>query len=236
MILSHRHRFIFFCNGKTGTTSIEHVLEPYNEGKAYAFRALGLFTDKHIPAAILRGCLPGAVWSSYFKFVFVRNPFDWFVSQWKHNFKPRKPARYGVPWISLSSKGELIYMGRPAGELARKEQFLPTDVDLLYEFLATYHRTVPYAEGGFQSSHVYGPDGDQLVDFVGRYESLREDMETALARIGLRAEVPHLNRTVHRAYPTYFTTESAARVAELWARDFELLGYAPSVTNPPARC
>lgn len=229
MILSHDRRFIFFCNGKTGTTSIEHVLEPYNEGRAYAFRALGLFTDKHIPAAILRGCLPDAVWSGYFKFVFVRNPYDWFVSQWKHNFKPRAPGRYGAPWIGLSPQGELTYMGRPADELAHKELFSPGDVDLLYEFLATYHRTVPYAEGGFQSSHVFGPGGEQLVDFIGRYESLRADVDTVLQRIGVQAALPHLNRTVHRAYPAYFTPESAARVANLWARDFELLGYRQSL-------
>ena len=51
MILSHRRKFIFFCNGKTGTTSIEKVLEPLDEGRRYAFDAPGLFIAKHIPPA-----------------------------------------------------------------------------------------------------------------------------------------------------------------------------------------
>ncbi len=35
MILSHEHKFIFFCNGKTGTSSIEQALEPIQQGQEY---------------------------------------------------------------------------------------------------------------------------------------------------------------------------------------------------------
>ncbi len=223
MILSHRHRFIFFCNGRTGTSSVERSLAHLQEGERYAFRALNVFVGKHIPPAVLRGCLPKAVWSGYFKFVFVRNPFDWFVSQWKHNFRLRAAAR--APWASTGPEGGIRYLGRPMEELARKDVFTPGDVELLFEYLARYHRAAPWAQGLFQCNFADDADGEQLVDFVGRYEALREDFAHALGRVGLQARLPHLNRTEHRHYASYFSAASAARAAELWARDFERFGY-----------
>jgi hypothetical protein len=237
MILSHKHKFIFFCNGKTGTTSIEHVLEPLNEGQSLAFRALGLFPAKHIPAAILRACVPRRTWVEYYKFVFVRNPYDWFVSQWKHNFKARDPGRrYAVPWITHSPEGRLLYMGKPAEELVHKEIFGAGDVDLLYQFLASFHRTVPYAPACFQASHVFDCDGEMIVDFVGRFETLITDFAQVTERLGLELELPHLNRTAHRPYRAYFTDASAARVRSLWKRDFELLGYSAQLDDRDENC
>lgn len=52
----------------------------------YSFSVHGLFVNKHIPPAISKSCLSSEIWNSYFKFVFVRNPWDWFVSQWKYYF------------------------------------------------------------------------------------------------------------------------------------------------------
>lgn len=35
MILSHMHKFVFICNGRTGTTSIQTALDPFHEGGEY---------------------------------------------------------------------------------------------------------------------------------------------------------------------------------------------------------
>ena len=232
MILSHRHKFIFFCNGRTGTTSIEQALQPLDEGARYAFRALDLFVAKHVPPAILRGCLPDAVWSGYFKFVFVRNPFDWFVSQWRHNFRLRQAAR--APWVSKGPDGRILYLGRPMEELALKETFDAEDAELLWGFLARYHRALPGAEGLLQSNFVCDADGRQIVDFVGRFETLAPDFAQVLARLGLDLPLPHLARTSHRHYAAHFTPAAAARVAQLWGRDFELFGYPSRIESKGA--
>ena len=42
MIVSHKHKFIFICNGKTGTTSIEHGLAAYDESVDMNHGAPGL--------------------------------------------------------------------------------------------------------------------------------------------------------------------------------------------------
>lgn len=91
MIVSHRHRFIFAAVPKTGTHSVRQALrEQLGDGDV---EQVGLFVNKRFPweelAAIQHGHLSlrqvrpylgEEAFSGYFKFAFVRNPFDRFVS------------------------------------------------------------------------------------------------------------------------------------------------------------
>ncbi|WP_426030035.1 sulfotransferase family 2 domain-containing protein [Caulobacter sp. DWP3-1-3b2] len=91
MIISHRHRFIFAAVPKTGTHSVRQALREQLGDEDV--EQVGLFVDKRFPwedlAAIRHGHLSlrqvrpylgEEVFSGYFKFAFVRNPFDRFVS------------------------------------------------------------------------------------------------------------------------------------------------------------
>lgn len=91
MIVSHRHRFIFAAVPKTGTHAVRQALrEQLGEADV---EQVGLFVNKRFPwedlAAIRHGhlSLPQVrpylgedAFGGYFKFAFVRNPFDRFVS------------------------------------------------------------------------------------------------------------------------------------------------------------
>ncbi|WP_443750931.1 sulfotransferase family 2 domain-containing protein [Asticcacaulis solisilvae] len=91
MIVSHRHRFIFAAVPKTGTHSVRQALRAHlDEGDA---EQVGLFVNRRFPwedlAAIRHGHLSlrqvrpylgDEAFGGYFKFAFVRNPFDRFVS------------------------------------------------------------------------------------------------------------------------------------------------------------
>ncbi|MBA4807084.1 sulfotransferase family 2 domain-containing protein [Brevundimonas sp.] len=91
MIVSHRHRFIFAAVPKTGTHSVRQALREQLGDEDV--EQVGLFIDKRFPwedlAAIRHGHLSlqqvrpyvgEEAFAGYFKFAFVRNPFDRFVS------------------------------------------------------------------------------------------------------------------------------------------------------------
>ncbi len=91
MIVSHLHRFVFVAIPKTGTHSVRQALRAHLGPED--IEQVGLFVDKRFPFSELaqirhghlgleqvRPYLDADVMDGYFKFAFVRNPFDRFVS------------------------------------------------------------------------------------------------------------------------------------------------------------
>ncbi len=101
MLVSHRRQFIYTKTVKTGGTSVESYFEPEclpsGQWQPMHFRnetvsAAGIIGYRgpqvppdcrwwnHMPAASIREQLGERVWSEYFKFCVVRNPFEKAVS------------------------------------------------------------------------------------------------------------------------------------------------------------
>ncbi len=91
MIISHKHEFIFFAVPKTGTHSIRQALRPHLdasdeeqvllfERRSFSQPELKAIGHGHLSVEQVKPNLGIETFDRYFKFAFVRNPWDRFIS------------------------------------------------------------------------------------------------------------------------------------------------------------
>lgn len=202
MIVSHTHKVIFVANPKTGSSSVESALSGMNEEPELDSLAReGFYTRRHLPAYILREILGARMWDLYFKFAFVRNPWDWFVSQHFYN---------------LQKKGRMLDARIP---------FLEQSINGTYDFLRIY-RGAEWADSACQNAFVCDARGGVLVDFLGRFEDFERDFATALSIFDdIDANLPHVNSSAHGHFKDYYTPATVEMIRDMYSRDISLFGY-----------
>jgi chondroitin 4-sulfotransferase 11 len=201
MIVSHSLRAIFISNPKTGSKSVEAALAQFqDEPSLDNITRVGLYTQGHIPAYELRGLLGDSIWDAYFKFAFVRNPWDWFVSQHFYNLQKREIPHHVDGPLSIQ-------------EILRS-----------YRFLRSY-RGAQWVDPACQNAFVCDEGGQILVDFIGHFEYLLEDFMITQSIIGCQADLLHVNASTHRHYEEYYDHETRELIRQLYRRDIELFDY-----------
>ena len=91
MIISHKYKFIFFAVPKTATHAVRFALRPHlgNDDEEHCFlykpsklniEAFKERKNGHFSVEEIKPHLSDQIWDNYFKFAFVRNPWDRFIS------------------------------------------------------------------------------------------------------------------------------------------------------------
>jgi hypothetical protein len=206
MIISHRHRFIFAAVPKTGTHSVRQALREHLGDEDV--EQVGLFIDKRFPwadlAAIRHGHLSlGQVrpylgedaFGDYFKFAFVRNPFDRFVS-----------------YCAFMLRGGDVFQRQPREAMRHFLFNEPPEHHILFQPQASL---LLDEDGRTLLADTVG----HVEDMQGSYDAI-----CARIGISSRA-LDRVNRSKHGDYRQYYDQALIDGVAVRYARDLELFGY-----------
>jgi Sulfotransferase family len=162
-----------------------------------------LVAHQHLPACLIREFVSTEVWETYYKFAMVRNPWDYAVSMY-HFLRQALPNEQG-------------FLNRQHPDLAYLVRQCTTFEDWV--------RLMPMFEPDM-TSFFTDDDGNDIVDYVARYENLEEDFARLCERVGINAQLPRLNTSSREAYRDYYTAETKILVARHFSRDIERFDYS----------
>ena len=205
MIISHKHKFIFFAVPKTATHAIRAALRQHmGEGdweqqvlfgkQSLPIPEIAKLQHGHISVTQIRPHLSKEIWQEYFKFAFVRNPFDRFISVCF--FLNRNNPQFAANALRRM-KASICNAGFRQRLLVRPQVFQLMNED----------KHIP-------------------LDYVGRYEDVQQSLDHVLDHLDLpHTQLESKNASNHRAYSSYYDEELREMVSAYYREDFDKLNY-----------
>jgi len=184
------NKCIFVPIPKTGTTSIAKFISKPGP-------------NCHPDILEIKQLMSEEKFDSYFKFAFVRNPWDRAVSI----FLNRHPSTGKGPWCHKHRKfSDFVKAYKNASDYCKWPSAKKNQLDWLTD-----------------------ENGNMLVDFIGKFENLRGDFAVIIEKLGFGTELklPHLKRrkTERKHYTEYYDDETRKIIAKTFAKDIEYFGY-----------
>ena len=144
--------------------------------------------------------LPPQRWRQSYKFAFVRDPYAWMHS-----------------WYRFRQRDNLK---NPAHPLNKRY----TGNTSFNEFVQTFSSNELMLK---QSDFIARHNGELLVDFVGRYESLQQDFDLICERLGIsKRQLNRINVSKStRSTLDSLDTASIKIINDYFSQDFDMFGY-----------
>jgi len=206
MLLCDSRKFLFVHIPKTAGQSVHAALHSspnvtvLPEHRPTPMK--GAWNYDHAKAYRIREYL-GDRWEDYFRFAFMRNPWDWLVSLFSY-------ARQSSA-LENSREPETVRWSQRMREFKNFKEF------------ALCEPMLP------EPQHLWitePHDAKQIiVDQVFYFERLREDFDFLKKRIGVDGKLPHIEPSVHAHYSKYYDDELAEKIGQRYQIDIDLLGY-----------
>jgi Sulfotransferase family len=233
MIISLNRRYVFVHIHKCAGTSIEvalakslrHndlVLGSTKSGEKYQDffkRTIGL--NKHSTAQEARQFLGDGLYSRFFKFGFVRHPVDRLHSLYSYALKLAHDAE-------LSDEERAHHQA--TGKWPDRPPFRYKAVAAALEsrsFSDFALHPLTWADAGAQPQwqSLCDAQGELIVDFVGKVETIEQDFATVCERLEVSVPLEVRNTSTEKKSALELSSLALTTVRERFARDFELFGY-----------
>lgn len=214
MIVNNDRKFAFVHIQKTAGISVSDVLSRISGTQLHGPRH-NFVTELLQP-------------ESYYKFTFVRNPWDRLYS-W-YNMMIHKGCHNSFSKYLLTNSKCFSEFLDCTGVVEEKEEGKHTNTRS--KFLRSTSPCLKSISFN-QLDYISDVNGNVAVDFIGRFERLSDDFSHVLRAVGASdTNLPLLNKFIHDDYRKHFTTADVDKVSMLYKRDIEYFGYdfEPGVT------
>lgn len=207
MLVSHSRRFIFVHLPKNAGTSVTRCLQPFAETRLEAL------VQRHPLARRVLGSL--ITCEPYRTHIRAR--------EIRENLGPQRFDSYFSfaivrnPW------------DRHVSFYNYKLKKTASSAHAMYRSFGSFESYVTWAcvnKPMRQKPFVCAKDGEQVVNFIARFENLDEDFRRICGAIGIAPRrLPKLNSSSSHSYRDYYTDATRELVRKACAADIELFGY-----------
>ncbi|WP_181312541.1 sulfotransferase family 2 domain-containing protein [Nocardioides campestrisoli] len=188
LTISHSHRFVWYRVAKVATRTVRHH---------FAAHSVTMDVDH-----AMRIHYPTSTFSDYFKFAFVRDPLDRFVSAWHDKVVNHNYFRFDA--ATYKRMQDVVEFAR---WVSTQDLAAVPGTD---QHLALQTRLVDLSQ----------------VDFVGRLESFDRDFAEVCEQVGAPAVPANpQNQTAAPGQRREASAELEKWVRRMYRRDYQILGY-----------
>ena len=186
-----------YFNGKTATRGWD---KKYDEVELIRGNT-EFWTHKHRPAYLVKD-----EFQKYFKFAFVRNPWDLMVSSYH--------------WWTQKNEDASEIRKQTSFKLRKRgfEYFVKS------KFAHCINECFHDQEG--QQRWINDLKQNSIIDFVGKFENLQSDFNKVCEKLELpKIKLPHELKTNRKPYWEYYTKETKEIIENIYRSDIERYGY-----------
>jgi len=219
MYVSHKKKIIFLAVPKTASASIRSsLIKLAGPNEKSVLNNLQHYDD-HVCPDILIEALRKDVnflgWKKYFKFVFVRNPWDREVSLYNYRIKTIEVfKKMGYKKLTPMQKSFFDFNKKFVKNHPTFESAIQSYVGKENIFHSPMHKW------------THDKNLNQVVDFIGKLENINQDFHNICFLNGLpQKRLKKTNQTKHDHYSSYYTDETREIVENLYKKDIELFDY-----------
>ena len=213
IFVSDKHKYIYFAIGKCACTTLINSLPEMER----------IWTNDRLQKVMHR------VYDSYFKFVFVRNPWDRMVSNYAMFIESDRAA----------NRREIEAMFNKPQKSISFEEFIVSAKKIKNHHWSQCYEWIPRDK-----------KGNLNVNFIGHVGNFESDLNEVLNKLDIKKEfeenaaksfldrrtnnittdtinngIVHLNRTDHTHYTEYYDDHTRKVVASLFAEDIKIFKF-----------